>query len=85
MFAAAGLLAGAGRLALTYWLRGEPRNILVFLVATGPVVALFGRWAWLAWARCGPRQFHLDDAHEPSVVALPERRFHRHASVWGRA
>ncbi len=49
VFAAVGLLAGAGALALTYWLRGEPRNILIFLVATGPVVALFGRWAWLAW------------------------------------
>ncbi|AMJ66864.1 UbiA family prenyltransferase [Hymenobacter sp. PAMC 26628] len=49
VFAAVGLLAGAGALAFTYWLRGEPRNILVFLVATGPVVALFGRWAWLSW------------------------------------
>ncbi|MGI4884353.1 MAG: UbiA family prenyltransferase [Janthinobacterium lividum] len=49
VFAAVGLFAGAGALAFAYWLRGEPRNILFFLVATGPVVALFGRWAWLAW------------------------------------
>ncbi len=49
VFAALGLLAGAGALALAYWLRGEAGNTLVFLVATGPVVVLFGRWAWLAW------------------------------------
>ncbi len=49
VFAAVGLLAGALVLAGAYWLRGEPRNMLIFLAATGPVVALFGRWAWLAW------------------------------------
>ena len=49
MFAASGLLAGAALMALTYWQRQEPRSLLLFLVATGPVVALFGRWAWLAW------------------------------------
>ncbi len=48
-FAAGGLLAGAGTMALAYWLRGEVRNLFIFLVATGPVVALFARWAWLAW------------------------------------
>ncbi len=48
-FAAGGLLAGAGAMALAHWLRGEVRNLLIFLVATGPVVALFARWAWLAW------------------------------------
>ena len=49
VFAAAGLLVGAGTMGLAYWLRGEMQNLLVFLVATGPVVALFSRWAWLAW------------------------------------
>ncbi|QKG55645.1 UbiA family prenyltransferase [Hymenobacter sp. BRD128] len=49
VFAAAGLLAGALLMALTYWQRGEVRSLGVFLVATGPVVALFSRWAWLAW------------------------------------
>jgi len=57
VFAAVGLLAGAGALAFTYWLRGEPRNILIFLVATGPVVALFGRWAWLTWHDAGHANF----------------------------
>jgi 4-hydroxybenzoate polyprenyltransferase len=49
VFAAAGLLAGALLMGLTYWQRGEGRPLLIFLVATGPVVALFSRWAWLAW------------------------------------
>ncbi|MGI4832091.1 MAG: UbiA family prenyltransferase [Janthinobacterium lividum] len=49
VFAALGLLAGAGALALAYWLRGEVRALLIFAAATGPVLALFGRWVWLAW------------------------------------
>ena len=49
IFAAVGLLAGAGTLGLAYWLRQEMRPLLVFVVATGPVVALFGRWAWAVW------------------------------------
>ncbi|MGI4863619.1 MAG: UbiA family prenyltransferase [Janthinobacterium lividum] len=48
-FAAGGLLAGALTMAGAYWLRGESRSLVIFLVATGPVVALFSRWAWLAW------------------------------------
>ena len=49
VFAAVGLLAGAAALALAYWLRQETRPLLLFLVATGPVVALFGHWAWRVW------------------------------------
>lgn len=49
VFAAGGLLAGALTMTGTYWLRGEIRNLLIFLVATGPVVMLFARWVWLAW------------------------------------
>jgi 4-hydroxybenzoate polyprenyltransferase len=49
VFAASGLLLGAAVLAGTYWLRDEPRNLLIFLAATGPVVVLFGRWAWAVW------------------------------------
>ena len=49
IFAAVGLLAGAAALGLAYWLRQEIRPLLLFLVATGPVVVLFGRWAWLVW------------------------------------
>ncbi|MBR7208432.1 UbiA prenyltransferase family protein [Microvirga sp. STS02] len=49
IFAAIGLLAGAAALGLAYWLRQEIRPLLIFLVATGPVVALFSRWAWAVW------------------------------------
>ncbi|MCB2407389.1 UbiA family prenyltransferase [Hymenobacter lucidus] len=49
VFAAIGLLLGAALLACTYWLRHETRNLLIFLVATGPVVYLFARWAWAVW------------------------------------
>jgi 4-hydroxybenzoate polyprenyltransferase len=49
VFAAVGLLAGAVTLALAYWLRQDARAILIFLLATGPVVALFGRWTWQVW------------------------------------
>ena len=48
-FAALGLLLGAATLAWAYWLRGELRALLIFAVATGPVLALYGRWVWLAW------------------------------------
>ncbi|MBO2011401.1 UbiA prenyltransferase family protein [Siccationidurans soli] len=49
IFAAIGLLTGAAALGLAYWLRQEIRPLLIFLVATGPVVALFSRWAWAVW------------------------------------
>jgi 4-hydroxybenzoate polyprenyltransferase len=49
VFAAVGLLTGAAALALAYWLRQDVRAIFIFLLATGPVVALFGRWAWQVW------------------------------------
>jgi 1,4-dihydroxy-2-naphthoate octaprenyltransferase len=49
VFAALGLLVGAATLALAYWLRGDVRALLIFALATGPVLALFGRWVWLAW------------------------------------
>ncbi|UOQ52978.1 UbiA family prenyltransferase [Hymenobacter cellulosivorans] len=49
VFAAVGLLSGALLLAFTYWQRDELRNLLIFLVATGPVIVLFGRWAWAVW------------------------------------
>ncbi|WP_223650724.1 UbiA family prenyltransferase [Hymenobacter psoromatis] len=49
IFAAGGLLAGTLLMGFTYWQRGEVQNLLIFLLATGPVVALFSRWAWLAW------------------------------------
>ncbi|UOG73996.1 UbiA family prenyltransferase [Hymenobacter tibetensis] len=49
VFAAVGLLAGATVLAGTLWVRQETMHLFVFLLATGPVVALFGRWAYLVW------------------------------------
>ncbi|SFQ74621.1 UbiA family prenyltransferase [Hymenobacter arizonensis] len=49
VFAAVGLLAGAATLGMAYWLRQEIRPLLIFLVATGPVVMLFSRWAWQVW------------------------------------
>jgi 4-hydroxybenzoate polyprenyltransferase len=50
VFAAVGLLFGAALLGVTYWHRDELRNLIIFLIATGPVVALFSRWALLAWS-----------------------------------
>ncbi|WBA40321.1 UbiA family prenyltransferase [Hymenobacter canadensis] len=49
VFAAGGLLAGAAVLAHALWVRQETRHLLVFLVATGPVVLLFGSWARAVW------------------------------------
>ena len=49
VFAAAGLLVGAGTLALAYVWRHETRFLLVFAVATAPVLAVFGRWAVQVW------------------------------------
>ena len=49
IFAALGLLAGAVTLAWAYYLRQEWQPLLVFGLATGPVVVLFGRWAWQVW------------------------------------
>ena len=43
------LLVGAGTLALAYVWRHETRFLLVFAVATAPVLAGFGRWAVQVW------------------------------------
>jgi 4-hydroxybenzoate polyprenyltransferase len=49
VFAGLALAAGAGLLAATYLYRQESRHLLIFLVATGPVVLLFGQWARAVW------------------------------------
>lgn len=49
IFAGLALATGAGLLAAAYLYRQEERHLLVFLVATGPVVVLFGRWARAVW------------------------------------
>lgn len=57
VFAAVGLLFGAALLGFTYWQRDELRNLVIFLIATGPVVALFSRWAFLAWSDAAAASF----------------------------
>ncbi|RYU79722.1 UbiA family prenyltransferase [Hymenobacter persicinus] len=70
-FAAAGLLLGAAVLGGTYWLRGEPVNLLIFLVATGPVVYLFGRWAWTVWHDAAAADFaHTMRMNQVSSLCL---------------
>jgi len=49
VFAGLALAAGATLLAATYLYRQEERHLLLFLVATGPVVFLFGQWARAVW------------------------------------
>lgn len=46
VFAAVSLLAGAGLLTYYYYRTGQPQNIGVFLLCTGPVVFIFSRWFW---------------------------------------
>lgn len=49
LFAAGGLMLGVGALALAYFWRHELRYLLIFAVATVPVVAVFARWAAQVW------------------------------------
>ncbi len=49
VFAAGSLLLGAATLALAYSLRHEGRPLVIFALATGPVLWVFGRWAWQVW------------------------------------
>ncbi|SMB97071.1 UbiA prenyltransferase [Hymenobacter roseosalivarius DSM 11622] len=57
VFAAVGLLFGAALLGFTYWWRAELRNLIIFLIATGPIVALFSRWAFLVWSDASAANF----------------------------
>ncbi|GAA4000264.1 hypothetical protein GCM10022408_09140 [Hymenobacter fastidiosus] len=71
IFAAIGLLLGAAVLALAYGLRGETRNLLIFLVATGPVVYLFSRWAWAVWHDAAAADFeHTMRMNQVSSLCL---------------
>ncbi|PJJ55016.1 UbiA family prenyltransferase [Hymenobacter chitinivorans] len=71
VFAAVGLLSGALLLGFTYWQRHEIRNLLIFLVATGPVVVLFGRWAWAVWLRPAAADFeHTMRMNQVSSLCL---------------
>lgn len=49
VFAGLGLLLGATTLAAAYFWRRELPNLLLFLLATGPVTFLFLRWARAVW------------------------------------
>ena len=71
VFAAMGLLLGAALLAAVYWRRGEPRNVLIFLAATAPVVGLFGRWAGRAWHDAAAADFdHTMRMNQVSSLCL---------------
>lgn len=49
VFAGLGLLAGAAVLGYAYLRRAEEPFLLIFTVATLPVLLLFGRWALAVW------------------------------------
>jgi 4-hydroxybenzoate polyprenyltransferase len=71
VFAGLGLLLGAAVLAAAYWLRGELRNLLIFLVATGPVVFLFARWTWAVWHDAAAADFeHTMRMNQVSSLCL---------------
>ncbi|AYA38661.1 prenyltransferase [Hymenobacter oligotrophus] len=57
VFAGLGLLAGAVVLGTAYLGRRELGFLLVFAVATLPVVALFGRWVWQVWRNSAAADF----------------------------
>jgi 1,4-dihydroxy-2-naphthoate octaprenyltransferase len=71
VFAAFGLLAGAVVLALAYLKRHETQNLLLFLVATGPVVWLFSRWVWQVWRNPAAADFeHTMRMNQVSSLCL---------------
>ncbi|OUJ75446.1 UbiA family prenyltransferase [Hymenobacter crusticola] len=71
VFAAIGLLLGALVLAFTYWQRQELRNLIIFLLATVPVVALFNSWAWQVWRNPAAADFeHTMRMNQVSSLCL---------------
>ncbi|ALD20228.1 UbiA family prenyltransferase [Hymenobacter sp. DG25A] len=71
VFAALGLLAGAAVLAAAYIKREETQNLLLFLVATGPVVWLFSRWVWQVWRNPAAADFeHTMRMNQVSSLCL---------------
>ncbi|MCC2546919.1 UbiA family prenyltransferase [Hymenobacter sp. BT175] len=71
VFAGVGLLVGASVLALAYLLRQETRSLLIFLVATGPVVFLFSRWVWQVWRNPAAADFeHTMQMNQVSSLCM---------------
>jgi len=71
VFAAIGLLLGAAVLAFTYWQRQELRNLVIFLISTVPVVALFTSWAWQIWRNPAAADFeHTMRMNQVSSLCL---------------
>ncbi len=71
VFAGVGLLVGAAGLALAYLLRQEMQSLLIFLLATGPVVFLFSRWVWQVWRNPAAADFeHTMQMNQVSSLCL---------------
>lgn len=71
VFAGLALSTGAAVLVATYLWRQEPRHALLFLVATGPVVVLFLRWARAVWQQEAAADFdHTMRMNQVSSLCL---------------
>ncbi|RPD50202.1 prenyltransferase [Hymenobacter sediminis] len=71
VFAGVALAAGAAVLVAVYVWRQETRHALVFLVATGPVVVLFLRWAMAVWRQEAAADFdHTMRMNQVSSLCL---------------
>ncbi|RSK35450.1 UbiA family prenyltransferase [Hymenobacter metallilatus] len=71
IWAGVALAAGAALLALVYVQRQELRHLLVFLVATGPVVGLFATWARGVWQHPAAADFdHTMRMNQVSSICL---------------
>lgn len=57
VFAAASLSLGAGLLVYAFLRTGQPQNIILFLLCTGPVVFIFSRWFWQVQQHRGAANF----------------------------
>ncbi|RSK51429.1 UbiA family prenyltransferase [Hymenobacter rigui] len=71
VWAGLALAAGAALLAAVYVQRQELRHVLVFLVATGPVVGLFVSWARAVWQHPAAADFdHTMRMNQVSSVCM---------------
>ncbi|GGG31809.1 UbiA family prenyltransferase [Hymenobacter glacieicola] len=71
VFAGAALATGAAVLVAAYLWRDEARHIIIFLVATGPVVVLFLQWARAVWRQESAADFdHTMRMNQVSSLCL---------------